>query len=206
MGQKQKDARAARRTRCINAGEARLILLRSGAANKEEEAEMRGAVLRGDCPLCGESGFKNIALHCQQMHSVSTRELRDLLGLTFTESICAPELSETFRALSAGRNPRAKKSPSGHKVYSKKGEAIRNGNLAPPLTWVTKDVLRENGRKAGAARKGQAPWNKTTEHGTRAMFRQGCRCDLCDSANKAYWRQFNQRRAKPSNDKLRGAL
>lgn len=200
MSQKQKDERAQRRARCVQTGAGRLLLLETGKASDADRDEMRGAVLRGDCPLCGESGFKSIAGHCQSMHGILSRKLRDMLGLTYTESICSPDLHERLAEINADKVPSALgRADLSTRKYSARGEEIRNKNLAPPLTWVTKDVLRENGRKVGATRKGCVPWNKTDQHGTRAMFRQGCRCDLCDRANKDYWKVMNARRAKPSN-------
>ena len=200
MSQKQKDERAKRRARCVQAGEDRLLLIRSGEASQADIDEMRGAVLRGDCPLCGESGFKSIAGHCQIMHRILSRELRDMIGITFTETICSGELHEKLSVIHAGKNPQATKKPTGQRTYSKAGEIIRQKNLAPVLTWVTKDVLRKNGRQVGLTRKGKIPWNKSTQHGMRGMYRQGCRCELCVFASKEYNRNLNiRRRSKPSN-------
>lgn len=203
MSQKQKDERVRRRAQCEQAGAVRLLSIRSGVASQSEIDEMRGAVLRGDCPLCGESGFKSIAGHCQTMHGVLSRELRDLLELTYTESICSPDTSAKMREHGLGKNPSLLGKPTSRTV-SKKGRAVSLSNLASWPTWRSKDALVESGRKVGLSRKGMVPWNKTTAHGTVAMFRQGCRCNLCDAANKTYWRQINQRRGKPSNVKVRG--
>lgn len=206
MSQKQKDERTRRRARCVQAGESRLLALRSGDASTTEVGEMREAVLRGDCPLCGESGFKNIAGHCQKMHGVLSRELRDLLNMTYTESICSPVISATMREYGLCKNPREKGCNLESRVYSKKGDAIRKSNLAPAPTLVSKEVLRENGRRVGLERKGKAPWNKETQHGSRGMYRQGCRCEACVFASKEYNRNLNiRRRSKPSNAALTGA-
>jgi len=186
-------------------GEKHLQILRSGGLTDTDLDEMRAAVLRQDCPLCGDSGFKSIAGHCQTMHGILSRELRDLIGLTYTETICSSELHEKLSEIHAVDNPRAKSNPTGQRTYSKAGEKIRQANLAPVLTWVSKDVLRENGRKVGLARKGVAPWNKTSAHGTRAMYRQGCRCELCVSAMKEYNMNLNiQRRSKHPNAEITG--
>jgi hypothetical protein len=192
-----KKQRVKRREKCEQAGIIRIMLLRSGAASSSEIEEMRSAVLSGDCPLCAESGFKSIANHFQSMHGILSRDVRDMLGFTYTESICSPDLSERLAEINSHKVPSALgRADLSRRKYSARGKEIRNKNLAPPLTWVTKDVLRENGRKAGAKRKGCAPWNKTDQHGTRAMFRQGCRCALCDKANKDYWKVLNAQRAK----------
>lgn len=197
MGEKQKMARAERRFRCFQIGRERLELLRTGALKHED---FRASILDGDCPLCGESGFKSIAGHFWNIHEISSRELRDEFGFTYSESICSVALHEKLSALNADKVPSALgKSDPSKRRYSTKGKKIRDANLGPPLKWVTKDVLRENGKRAGKLRKGCDPWNKTHKHGTRAMFRRGCRCDSCDAANKAYWRSVNARRSKPSN-------
>lgn len=204
MRKPNKEERARRRAKCVQTGETRLALLRSESAAAEQVDEMRDAVLRGDCPLCGESGFKSIAGHCQTMHGVLSRELRDLLGMTYSETICSPALSSKMRELNIHKNPRENGVSYENRVYSKKGKAIRNSNIAPAPTWVSKDVLRENGKKVGLSRKGKTPWNKTSEHGTRAMYRQGCRCETCVSGYKAYNRALclrrKQRSVEHSND------
>jgi queuine/archaeosine tRNA-ribosyltransferase len=33
-------------------------------------------------------------------------------------------------------------------------------------------------------------------HGTRAIYRRGCRCDLCVEAHKAYMREFRRKHAE----------
>jgi len=200
-----KKQRAIRRDRCNLIAEGKLELLRSVGLNNTDIVEMRNAVLRGDCPLCSEGGFKSIAGHTQQMHGILSRDLRDLLGITYTESICSKELHEKFSnmAKAFGKNPRAKKSPSGHKKYSLAGEKIRNSNLAPPLTWVSINVLRENGRRNGKLRKGTVPWNKNMEHGTGGMYKRGCKCDMCYGAIKEQWKKANKnRKEKNSNGNI----
>lgn len=196
MGQKQKDERARRRTRLMIAGAARLQLLRDGSANKADLDEMRGAVLRGDCPLCGESGFRNIAGHCQTMHGVTSRELRDMLGLTYTESICSPELSATLRKLNLGKNPRLFGKPTA-KTLSKKGRAIITALAAEWSKNVPADVKASAGRKGGSQNKGQR--RSPVEHGTMREYKKGCKCDLCMQAQRDYWRQWRDARQHPSN-------
>jgi hypothetical protein len=202
MATKQnKEERARRRARCVAAGAERILSLRSGDAVVIEE--MRGAVLRGDCPLCGDSGFKSIAGHCQIMHGIRSRELRDLLGITYTESICAPELHDKLSEINADKVPSLLGKPDNAKrSLSKRG---RENIVESARRWsknVPAAVKAAAGRIGGSKNKGKVPWNKTVEHGSRAMFRQGCRCEQCDAANMAYWRNLNERRRQPSNARV----
>ena len=164
MSEGQKSQRSARRQRCIAAGLAKVISLRAGSCNDEEVAELRRAVLAGDCPLCGESGFKNIALHVQLIHDVASRELRDLLLLTFTESICSKELHDALSELNAGKNPRSIKAPDGSKMLSRKARLLLSEKPRPH--WpLPKEVLRRNGQRVGSGRAGVR--RSAIQHGTR---------------------------------------
>lgn len=200
MGQKQKDERALRRARLAQAGAARLQLLRAGSANKAEVDEMRGDVLRGDCPLCGESGFKNIAGHCQTMHGVLSRELRDLLWLTYTESICAPALSSELRELNLGKNPSLMGKPS-TRTLSKRGREVITTSAAGWSKNVPTEVKAAAGRKGGAQNKGQR--RSPIEHGTMREYKKGCKCDLCMQAQREHWQRWRDGRRQPSNDEAK---
>lgn len=194
MRKLNKNERARRREKCVQTGEAHLTMLRSGSASTEQVTEMRMAVLRGDCPLCGESGFKNIAGHCQAMHGVLSRELRDLLELTYTERICSPEYSAKMREQNLGNNPRAMGNPTAKK-FSKKGLEIITASAAGWSKNVPSDVKAAAGRKGGSKRKGQR--RSPIEHGTMREYKKGCKCDLCMQAQREHWQQWRDARRQP---------
>lgn len=196
MRKLNKEERAKRRAKCVQTGTARLMTLRSGSTSAEHVTEMREAVLRGDCPLCGESGFKSIAGHCQTMHGVLSRELRDLLELTYTESICSPELSATMREHNLGKNPGLLGKPTA-KTFSKKGRAVITASAAGWSKNVPADVKAAAGRKGGSQNKGQR--RSPVEHGTMREYKKGCKCDLCMQAQRDHWKQWRDARRLPSN-------
>jgi hypothetical protein len=195
MHKPNKAERDARRARCTSLAAGKIDALESGSIGADELAEFRAAMLSGDCPLCGESDFKSIAGHIQWMHGISSRRLRDLVGFNYTNSICAPELSQKFREIHADDNPSLLGKPTTRKLSSAGRDAIAESAKKWSVN-VPRPVKAEAGRKGGRENKGSVPWNKTFDHGNRAMFRQGCRCDVCAEANKAYWRKFNASRAR----------
>lgn len=198
MKKPNKKERHKRRVDCERNAKEKIKLLFSGKATETQKKEMRNAVLSGNCPLCGKSGpgFKNIALHVYNMHGIIRRQLSDFIGFTFTETICSKELSEIQSFYADGRNPRLKVKPKATGSKSIKGKETFRKNRGIGFLLMPKEVLREFGRKAGLARKGCDPWNKTHKHGTRAMHRQGCRCEKCVAAFRSYWVEYNKKRKK----------
>ena len=164
---------------------------------------MREMVLNCDCPFCDGVGFKNIALHISKKHGITRRELSDMIGFSYSESICSKELSDRLSedAIAQGRNPAAEQKeknpnwkPSVSGPTSKKGKEISAGNLEPWFDKIPKKRLREISKKGGETNRGREPWNKTHKHGTRAMYLRGCKCEECASGNSAYWVAINKKR------------
>lgn len=185
--------RAAHRARCEAIAKPRLEKLRAGSLSKEVIDEFRSAILHGDCPLCGCSGFANVAGHVYAMHGVIRREFSDLLGFTYTESICSASLRERMSELGQGKNPRLLGRYSGPRSISKKGRILLGEALrAMPVDREAKSAA---GRIGGTKNKGRRAWNRDDTHGRRAMYARGCRCDACKIAAAEYERD---RRAKIS--------
>lgn len=194
-----KNQRKVRRELCTRKSEQILLSLKNGNVPPNKLDEMRASVIKQDCPLCGESNFKSIAGHFQQMHNIRSEELRDLLNFTYTETICSPDLHLKLSEIHKNTNPRKVRGPTYiNRRQSKKGlENIAN-NLTPYSQIADKQTLSELGRRAGLLRKGSVPWNRTNDHGRLATYKRGCRCDLCKSCNKKHWREVNKRR-KPTS-------
>lgn len=94
--------RRLRRTRGTprDAADAKVKLERSKTAGQHEQIvfpdkdAIRDAVLEGICPCCGRGPFILLARHMNARHGIDTREMRDLAGLTYTESIIPPSFRE----------------------------------------------------------------------------------------------------------------
>jgi hypothetical protein len=72
----------------------------SGAGH-DGAAHIPELVLAGTCPWCGRTGLIRPARHTTSAHGVDRRRLRELMGVTWTTSICAPEDSARRRELNA---------------------------------------------------------------------------------------------------------
>lgn len=135
----------------------------------QQKEEMRVAIRRGDCPFCGRSGFRLIARHINCAHALEKKELRDLVGFNYSESICSPDLSEQRRAAVEGKCP----PPS----------PVRRGR-AHPLSKAAMEKLRNIGKK-------RAGWT----HGTKTGYGKGCRCSSCAKANAISSAKYRARAA-----------
>jgi hypothetical protein len=99
------------------------------------QEEMRRAVDNGECPFCGNQ-YQNIAVHTNRTHGVDKNQLKIMLGIPKSHSVCTPELSEKCaersRQMFADRpelkekmKPRSKK-----RDISEAGKAINMAKLA----------------------------------------------------------------------------
>jgi hypothetical protein len=156
---------------------------------------MKEKILNGECPFCSSVGFKNIALHCFLKHGIKTRELRDMAGFTYSESICAKELHDACRERMLGVTPSALGiSNKKDKQISVQGLKILKEAMSKRATAMPREMKVIAGRKGGLCNKGKVPWNKKYTHGRRVMYRRGCRCEECSVANKAFWKKINEGR------------
>lgn len=57
---------------------------------------MREKALNGICPLCDSGPFVSVAGHANRKHGVDRFQLKDMLGMFYSEPLCSPELSERF--------------------------------------------------------------------------------------------------------------
>lgn len=94
--------RALRRSRGTsrNVIDGKVKLERARPAGQHEQVvfpspeAVKEAVLAGLCPCCGKGPFTLVARHTHAQHGIDTRQLRDLAGLTYSESITPPALRE----------------------------------------------------------------------------------------------------------------
>lgn len=94
--------RAMRRSRGTsrNVIDGKVKLERARHAGQHEQAvspspeAVKEAVMAGVCPCCGKGPFTLLARHTHAQHGIDTRQLRDLAGLTYSESITPASLRE----------------------------------------------------------------------------------------------------------------
>ena len=160
--------------------------------SEDELAEIRLLVRSGVCPICGAGEFKNVALHICLKHGVTRRELSEMVGFTFSESICSKALSDRLRVTSADKRPCDLGTPPPTKNVSSKGREVMRRNGLKGMDSISKETRRKNGLRAGAAKKGIR--TSLVSHGTFAEYGKGCRCEACQEAMRAYWREWRYAR------------
>lgn len=66
----------------------------------ENRETCREYVAAGLCPSCGVGPFAVVAIHCYRKHGIDRHQLREILGVYKTTSICDPGHSASRRRLS----------------------------------------------------------------------------------------------------------
>lgn len=170
--------------------------LESGTVSRRDLDSIKAKIVAGDCPFCTKTGFRVVASHISNVHSIRSRDLRDLVGFNYSESITDPDyhvmMSEINRpklteaAIAAARasikpNPKWRKRPEVHGTFRQ---------------WVAGcrcDECLENYRRYHRewARRTRVP--KPMVHGTLSGFMKGCRCDDCYSAKRYVSRKNGER-------------
>ena len=110
------------------------------------------SVRRQVCPFCGEGPFLVVARHVYLMHGITSRELRNMLGILANESICDPTHAQAVAARSVvAKDPelrrrsleaRRSRTSAGWKMTKaarlamserRKGRRPRGGDLVPEI-------------------------------------------------------------------------
>lgn len=159
---------------------------------------VRAAIEAQTCPFCGRGPFKVIAVHTNKMHGVDKWELRNLAGLTSSESICASDYSEGAR----DRAVRRKFHEYGGQTQKKTGRRpqrwtsaglARNTQIIRSVNASTDPATLQQWRqKAGEARAAQMlgrdgchnghPW--TEDNTRRAVNEAGKTYRVCRACEK----------------------
>jgi hypothetical protein len=66
---------------------------------------LRAYIAAQQCPWCLRTGFQVLARYTQAAHGVDRWELRALAGITYSASVCAPEVSERLAEVGRERSP-----------------------------------------------------------------------------------------------------
>lgn len=110
--------------------------------------QAREMLTRQVCPACGEGPWKSPLNHASRKHGIDRFTMRDICGLTVTESVVDPELSARFAANSLTRDMSTvnrKGKPRKKQRWTKAGRA-RN----------TETIRRENTKPEAAGRRAEA--------------------------------------------------
>lgn len=121
-----------------------------------DPGEIRSSLTAGTCPWCDKGPFRSIAKHTNSAHGIDRRQLRELAGLPWTASICAPDLAARRRELNA-RPERVEQlaaltkatgphgvSPAGAAILAAKAVAITNRPGVPSkLTDADRARIRQ---------------------------------------------------------------
>jgi hypothetical protein len=102
--------RAMRRSRGTsrNVIDGKVKLERARSAGQHEQVvfpspeAVKEAVLAGICPCCGKGPFVLLARHTHAQHGIDKRQLRDLAGLAYTDSITSAAHQELRRKIALG--------------------------------------------------------------------------------------------------------
>lgn len=113
---------------------------------------VRAAIGEGKCPFCGKGPYKMLPVHTNKIHGVDKWELRDLAGLSATESLCLPEALEKMSVKAKAHWPEVK------------------DRLAQAAPKATAGRTRAKGTKAGRARNTETLRQWRIEHPEEAAL------------------------------------
>lgn len=151
------------------------------------------------CPWCDAGPFKILASHTTRLHGVDRFQLRDLAGLTYSASVCAPEVADERREIvrrsgrvlvSPGKGIKRNLSEAAKEIARRKLADARSEEqrLAATAASQTPQARAKQGaslRRSWAERRGGE-----LEHGDHRRYKTGCRCDLCKAAHAKHFREL----------------
>lgn len=149
------------------------------------EAEARALLQRQVCPICGDGPFKSPLIHTGKKHGIPRHVMRDICGMTSTEVVADPELSERFREIHAGKDPEWARTMSGKPRRKYRMTRAGKQNLAANLA----DVTPEQSRAALAVAHGPEATEKRAA-GLRAKYQAD------DDARAALVKRLHEGREK----------
>ncbi len=163
--------------------------------------QIRAGIEAQICPWCGSGPFKILASHTTRLHGVDRFQLRDLAGLTYSASVCAPEIADERREIvrrigraltPPGKGIKRNLSEAAKEIARQKLNAARSDEQRLAATTASK-TPQARAKQSASLRKS---WNERRggelEHGDYRRYKTGCRCTLCKAANA---RQSRERRA-----------
>ena len=187
----KKERRRIRESSTLQA-EAALAAFSSGHATDEMLSKAQEDIKTGLCPFCGLGPYRVPLGHVFSMHGILSRVARDMLLLTYTESLTCQETNQLHRVRMKGINP-SLLGKSDKRVLSVAAKLSLPTRLSDTgrLHWLPRCVAVEMGRKGGSAGRGKR--RSEVSHGTRKEYRKGCRCQGCTTAHRRYWCEYRRK-------------
>lgn len=160
--------------------------------------QIRAGIEAQVCPWCGNGPFKILALHTTRLHGVDRFQLRDLAGLTYSASICAPEVAETRREIvrrsgrvlvSPGKGVKRNLSAAAKEIARRKLDAARSEEQRRAATAASKSPDARAKQSASLRQSWDERRGGALEHGDARKYKSGCRCTDCKAAHARYHRE-----------------
>ncbi len=112
--------------------------------------KVKALVLEGFCPFCGKGPFRVLAGHTYRIHDTDRRQLRDLIGVYYSTSICDPEYSEQRRLQSLEQYRTGKTGITAVWVGPKRFSVAATQQNTARMRKVSDQTRAQNGRRAAA--------------------------------------------------------
>lgn len=148
-------------------------------------ADRARQIRAGWCPACGCGPFQVVLNHAARKHGILRHNMRDLCGLTYSESVCDPEVSAAARKrwmarkeMDPGRQGASKRSAGTMSLEARRRAGQRVSKWAAENPEAARRVQSSNGKRNAAARWADLPPHYCADCGADAPRTQ-VRCDSC---------------------------
>jgi len=146
------------------------------------EAQRRAA-LAGLCPWCGRGPWRVLAIHTSKAHGVSRRELSDLIGVTYSTSICDPAYSQRCAERASTPPARIDGQSSKPRVLSEAAKELNRQKLATARSPEQLRRATEMAHTAEAQRKRSDSVRRAHAEGRMRPKRP---CPRCGAPRRSY--------------------
>lgn len=195
MGESRDRARRRSRGASRNVIDAKIKLERAKPAGQSEQVvfpsseAVQAAVRSGICPCCGRGPFALLARHTHAQHGIDKKQLRDLAGLAYSDSITSDGLKEQRRQIALGLIASGRLRPPGGKKGRKAEPSAagrermkrRPGTAAPDCINCGRPARRKQSQNGSGSR-----WLKTCseacarEASRKARTKERPACVVCN--------------------------
>lgn len=160
--------------------------------------QIRAGIEAQICPWCGAGPFKILASHTTRLHGVDRFQIRDLAGLTYSTSICDPDVSEDRREIvrrigrvltPPGKGVKRKLSEAAKEIARDKLDAARSEDQRRAATAAAHQPEAKARRGASLRQTWAKRRGGELEHGDHRRYRTGCRCAECKAAHAKHFRE-----------------
>lgn len=147
---------------------------------------------RGECWVCGRTGFKKLSQHLAMKHGLTADAVRERYGLAWRQALCSPEFSDENRArfyendltsaMAAGRGPgrRPPRSRKSAQVRAAMSEVANRPEVREKLAARNRDSSYNEKRAAGLRSSPAAAAQRAAARQASAETRRVVRhCTIC---------------------------